>query len=100
MLREWDFFYCAPRTEHIIVAGENQRAVVLAVGGRGRGVGGGILYTVCKAAARYGASVARETADSAIAYAKLRANLPRSRFVKYRRGWLGQDWSSSHDDAR
>ena len=100
VLREWDFFYCAPRTEHIIVAGENQRAVVLAVGGRGRGVGGGILYTVCKAAARYGASVARETADSAIAYAKLRANLPRSRFVKYRRGWLGQDWSSSHDDAR
>jgi quercetin dioxygenase-like cupin family protein len=88
VLRKWDFFYCEPGTEHIIVAGNDQKAVVLAVGGRGRGVGGGILYTVCKAAARYGASVARETTDSAIAYAKARANLPRSRFVKYRRGWL------------
>jgi quercetin dioxygenase-like cupin family protein len=88
VLREWDFFYCPPGTEHIIVAGDDQRAVVLAVGGRGRGVGGGILYTVCRAAARYGASVAHDTADSAIAYAKARANLPRSRFVKYRQGWL------------
>ena len=68
-------------------AGE-QSAVVLAVGARGRGVGGGIVYTVCKAAARYGASVLRETTDPAVAYAKIYAKLPRSRFVKYRRGWL------------
>jgi hypothetical protein len=60
----------------------------LAVGARGRGVGGSVIYKVCKAAARYGASVARETTDSAVAYAKVRAKLPRSRFVKYRRGWL------------
>jgi len=46
---------------------------------------------VCKAAVQYGASVAYETTDSAIAYAKARANLPRSRFVKYRRGWLPDD---------
>jgi quercetin dioxygenase-like cupin family protein len=84
----WDFFYCAPETEHIIVAAGEQSAVVLAVGARGRGVGGGLLYTVCKAAARYGASVARETADPAVAYAKVWAKLPRSRFVKYRRGWI------------
>jgi len=84
----WDFFYCAPETEHIIVASEQQSAIVLAVGARGRGVGGGLVYTTCKAAARYGASVARETTDSAIAYAKIHAVLPRSRFVKYRRGWL------------
>jgi len=84
----WDFFYCAPDTEHIIVAAGQQSAVVLAVGARGRGVGGGILYTVCKAAARYGASVARETAEPAIAYAKVWASLPRSRFVRYRPGWL------------
>ncbi len=87
-LTEWDFFYCAPGTEHIIVTSGEQRAVVLAVGARGRGVGGGVIYKVCKAAARYGASVARETTDSAVAYAKVRAKLPRSRFVKYRRGWL------------
>ena len=87
-LRAWDFFYCAPETEHIIVAGERQRAVVLAVGGRGRGVGGGIVYGVSGAAARYGASVDRETTSSAEAYADVRAALPRSTFVPYRPGWL------------
>jgi quercetin dioxygenase-like cupin family protein len=87
-LAEWDFFYCAPGTEHILVASEEQSAIVLAVGGRGRGVGGGIVYKVCAAAARYGASVARETTRSADAYGSVWAELPRSRFVKYRRGWL------------
>jgi quercetin dioxygenase-like cupin family protein len=87
-LAEWDFFYCAPRTDHIIVASGRQSAVVLAVGARGRGVGGGLVYTVCKAAARYGASVVRETTEPAVAYAKIYAALPRSRFVKYRPGWL------------
>jgi len=91
LLTEWDFFYCPPGTEHIIVASSDQSAVVLAVGGRGRGVGGGIVYKVCKAAARYGASVVRETTDPTVAYAKIRAMLPRSRFVKYRRGWLGKN---------
>jgi uncharacterized cupin superfamily protein len=83
----WDFFYCAPETEHIIVAAGGQSAVVLAVGARGRGLGG-IVYTVCKAAARHGASVLRETSEPAVAYAKIWAALPRSRFVKYQRGWL------------
>jgi|SRR5215212_7406132 len=87
-LTAWDFFYCAPKTEHIIVAGDDQSAVVLAVGARGRGVGGGILYTVCEAAARYGASVPRETAEPRVAYADIRASLPRSTFVKFRPGWL------------
>jgi quercetin dioxygenase-like cupin family protein len=87
-LQQWDFFYCAPETEHIIVASDQQSAIVLAVGARGRGVGGGVVYTVCKAAARYRASVARKTADSAKAYAKVYSALPRSRFVKYRKGWL------------
>src|SRR4051812_47537501 len=40
LLGAWDFFYCAPGTEHIIVTSGEQSAVVLAVGGRGRGVGG------------------------------------------------------------
>ena len=35
----WDFFYCAPETEHIIAAAGEESAVVLAVGARGRGVG-------------------------------------------------------------
>jgi uncharacterized cupin superfamily protein len=87
-LTEWDFFYCAPGTEHIILAKGEQTAVLLAVGARGRGIGGGIVYKVCKAAARYGASVKRETTDPAVAYADVRAKLPRSTFVQYRRGWL------------
>src|SRR5207244_6609853 len=56
-LEVWDFFYCAPGTEHIIVASGGQSAVVLAAGARGRGVGGGLVYAVSEAAARYGASV-------------------------------------------
>jgi quercetin dioxygenase-like cupin family protein len=87
-LAAWDFFYCPPKTEHIIVAGPGQSAVLLAVGARGRGVAGGLVYTVCKAAARYGASVVRETTEPAVAYAKVRAALPRSTFVKFRPGWL------------
>jgi quercetin dioxygenase-like cupin family protein len=96
-LVQWDFFYCAPGTEHIIVATGEQSAVVLAVGARGRGVGGGIVYRVCKAAARYGASVARETTKSAEAYRQIHTELPRSKWVKYRPGWLpGDDWRPDH----
>ena len=87
-LTEWDFFYCAPGTEHIILASGEQSAVVLAVGARGRGVGGGLVYKVSEAAARYGASVMQETTDPATAYESVWSTLPRSRFVKYRRGWL------------
>ena len=53
-LAAWDFFYCAPGTPHIIVTAEGQSAVVLAVGGRGRGVGGGLRYLVSEVAARHG----------------------------------------------
>ena len=87
-LRAWDFFHCPGGTEHIIVAAEEECAVVLAVGARGRGVGGGVVYTVCEAAARYGASVDRETTKSAEAYAEIRSALPRSRWVPYREGTL------------
>jgi uncharacterized cupin superfamily protein len=90
-LRAWDFFHSAPGTEHIIVAGDGQRAVVLAVGGRGRGVGGGLVYKVDETAARYGASVAEETTSSSVAYADVRATLPRSTFAPYQPGWLPGD---------
>jgi uncharacterized cupin superfamily protein len=90
-LRAWDFFHCPPGTEHIIVAGEGQRAVVLAVGGRGRGVGGGLVYKVDETAARFGASVAEETTSPSVAYADVRAALPRSTFAPYQPGWLPGD---------
>ena len=75
-LTAWDFFYCAPGTPHIIVTGEGQSAVVLAVGGRGRGVGGGLRYLVSEVAARHGASVAEETTDASAAYADVYADAP------------------------
>jgi uncharacterized cupin superfamily protein len=87
-LTTWDFFHCAPGTEHTIVATGEEGAVVLAVGARGRGTGGGIVYPFCEVAARYSASVERETTRPAEAYAKAHAGLPRSKWVKYRRGSL------------
>jgi quercetin dioxygenase-like cupin family protein len=87
-LTAWDFFYCAPGTPHIIVAAEGQSAVVLAAGARGRGVGGGVQYLVSETAAAHGASVAVETDDSSVAYAEVRATLPRSTWCPYREGWL------------
>ena len=77
-----------PGTPHIIVAAEGQSAVVLAVGGRGRGVGGGLRYLVSEVAARHGASVAEETTDPSAAYADVYATLPRSTWAPYRDGWL------------
>jgi uncharacterized cupin superfamily protein len=87
-LRTWDFFHCPGGTEHIIVATGDRSAIVVAVGARGRGVGGGVVYAVSEIAARYGASVERETPSAGEAYAKVRADLPRSRWVEYREGWL------------
>jgi uncharacterized cupin superfamily protein len=90
-LKAWDFFHCPGGTEHIIVATGEEAAIVVAVGARGRGVGGGIVYPVSKIAARHGASVERETTNPAEAYEKVHADLPRSKFVKYRPGWLPED---------
>jgi uncharacterized cupin superfamily protein len=86
-LKAWDFFHCPAGTEHIIVGAGDGAAVVLAVGARGRGLGG-VVYPVSELAARHGASVERETTDPSEAYEKISADLPRSRFVKYRDGWL------------
>jgi len=49
------------------------------------------VYTVCEAAARYGASVEQETSKSSEAHAKAHADLPRSTWVKYRESWLPDD---------
>jgi uncharacterized cupin superfamily protein len=88
-LRAWDFFHCPPGTEHVIVGSGDEAAVVVAVGARRRG--GGVVYPVSELAARFGASVDRETRDASEAYAKAHANLPRSRWVPYREGWLPND---------
>jgi uncharacterized cupin superfamily protein len=87
-LTAWDFFHCPGGTEHILVGAGEQAAIVVAVGARGRGAGGGLVYPVSEVASRHGASVERETTSPAEAYAKVRAGLPRSTFVAYRAGWL------------
>ena len=90
-LRAWDFFHCPGGTRHIIVGAGVDPAVVVAVGARGRGRGGGLLYPVSDVAARYGASVERETASPAEAYRAIRAELPRSTFAPYRPGLLPEE---------
>ena len=87
-LRQWDFFHCPGGTEHIIVGAGDEPAILVAVGARGRGVGGGVVYTVSELAARHGASVERETTKPGEAYAQIFADLPRSHFVPYEPGWL------------
>jgi uncharacterized cupin superfamily protein len=89
-LSRWDFVHSPPGTAHVIVATGDEPAVVVAIGARGRRVGGGVVYLACEAAARYGACVDRETTSAAEAYAEAHADLPRSRWVKYK-GWLGGD---------
>ena len=90
-LETWDFFHCPGGTDHIIVGAGSRSAVVVAVGARGRGIGGGTVYVVSELAARYGASVERETTDAAEAYKTVHAELPRSRFGPYRPGLLPGD---------
>jgi uncharacterized cupin superfamily protein len=81
-LGAWDFFYCAPETEHIIVGAGEEPAIVLAVGARGL-PRKGIVYTVSKTAQKHGAGVKRETTSSGEAY----AGKPAWRRVSYG-GWL------------
>jgi uncharacterized cupin superfamily protein len=90
-LTTWDFFHCPGGTRHIIVGAGEEAAIVVAVGARGRGVGGGIVYPVSAIAACHGAGVERETTSPAEAYAEIRAKLPRSTWVEYRPGWLPDD---------
>ena len=84
-LTTWDYFHCPPGTEHVIVGGGTGTSVVVAVGARGRG---GVVYRVSDVAARFGATVDRETRNPPEAYAEAYADLPRSHWVKYREGWL------------
>jgi uncharacterized cupin superfamily protein len=87
-LKTWDFFHCPPDTEHVIVGRGDHAAVIVAVGARGHG---GVVYPVSDVAARFGASVERETRDSTEAYAKAHADLPRSLWVAYQGDWLRND---------
>jgi uncharacterized cupin superfamily protein len=84
----WDFFHCPPKTDHVIVGSGTTASVVVAVGARGRRVSGGVVYPVSETAARYAASVERETTNVREAHAKANAKLPRSKWILYSDGWL------------
>jgi uncharacterized cupin superfamily protein len=65
-LRPWDFFHAPPWTEHAFVGAGEGPCVIVMVGARSSP---DVRYPVSEVAARYGASVAKETSDWREAYA-------------------------------
>jgi uncharacterized cupin superfamily protein len=65
-LRPRDFFDSPPWTEHAFVGASDKPCVILMVGAR---LGPEVRYPVSELAARYGASVERETSDPGQVYA-------------------------------
>jgi len=65
-LRPWDFFHSTPWTEHAFVGAGDRPCVILMVGARS---GPEVRYPVSELAARFGASVMKETSDPEQAYA-------------------------------
>jgi uncharacterized cupin superfamily protein len=68
-LRQWDFFHCPAGVEHVFVGAGDGPCAVLMIGSRRRDEA---HYPVNEVAAKYGASVERETDDPAEAYAEWR----------------------------
>ena len=66
LLRAWDFFHSPPWTEHAFVGAGDAPCVVLMVGAH---VSPEVRYPVSDLAARYGASVEKETSDPEQVYA-------------------------------
>lgn len=67
-LRAGDFVHLPPNTAHVLVGAGDGPAAVLMVGTRG-GSSVELLYPASQAAARYDASVERDTPDPRVAYA-------------------------------
>ncbi len=65
-LRPWDFFHAPPWTEHAFAGAGDRPCVILMVGRR---QGPEVRYPRSDLAARYGASVEKETSDPEVAYA-------------------------------
>ena len=66
-LRQWDYFHCPADTRHVIVGAGDGPCVILMVGARPEVES--LLYPVSETAARYGASVGKETDNGDEAYA-------------------------------
>ena len=68
-MRQWDYLHCPPGTHHITVGAGDGPCVILMVGTRSPEIT--TQYTVNELAARYGASVTKDTGSSKEAYADL-----------------------------
>jgi uncharacterized cupin superfamily protein len=65
-LRQWDYFHCPADTRHVIVGAGDGPCAILMIGARPDEP---ILYPVSEVAAKYGASVVKETGNPDEAYA-------------------------------
>ena len=87
-LRAWDFFYCAPHTNHSFVGAGDEPCVILMVGART--ADGTILYPRGDVALKHGAGVEQDTPSPQEAYAP---------FPHWRLGrpanWDDLPWSTS-----
>jgi uncharacterized cupin superfamily protein len=68
-LRQWDYFHCPADTSHVIVGAGDGPCAILMIGARPQVDMIPIRYPVSELAAKYGASVATETAVPDEAYA-------------------------------
>jgi uncharacterized cupin superfamily protein len=66
-VKAWDFVHCPPWAEHVFIGAGSGPCAILMVGTRKPE--DAVRYPVSELAARYGASVERETTDPAEAYA-------------------------------
>ena len=68
-LRQWDFLHCPADTLHLIVGAGDGPSWVMMIGGRVND--GKLRFPVSEEAAKYGASVERETTDGADAWSQV-----------------------------
>jgi uncharacterized cupin superfamily protein len=84
-LRQWDFVYCPPKANHVIVGAGNGPCIVLAMSSReNQAFGPYGAYTVDETARRHGACAEEEVQDSDLAYARF----PDSELIRYPEGLL------------
>ena len=84
-LKQWDFTFCPPKTEHVIVGAGDGPCVGLAMSSReNQQFGPYGEYTENEVAARYGASPPETTQDGSIAYSRTDKSEPSA----YQEGWL------------
>jgi uncharacterized cupin superfamily protein len=84
-LRQWDFVYCPPETNHSFVGAGNGPCAILAIGSRQhQSTSPWGAYTVDEAAVRHRGGIEEETQDAHIAYSRFAEPRP----TRYQERWL------------